>query len=211
MNAETIDTLEPAAGPSWGPTILGGVIGAAVGIIIHVAIETGGGMHWRPIEASWFAIVIGVLTGLGVRQMNKHHMERSYLRGAISGAIALGAIVLSTFLISIVMARFDALNKAKPAPAVAEAPKEGASEKGDIQAAATEPAAVLDERGAAGVVGGIGRVRQDKLNPWQFVFMAVGALAAYELGRGVDHSRRAEAAAPTIGGEPMPVATDPSH
>src|SRR4029079_11989735 len=103
--------------------VRGGLSGAGTCVVVHVIIETGGGMHWRPLEASWFAIVIGLLTGLGVRQMNKQHMERRYLRGAISGAIALGAIVLSTFLISIVMAKFDALSKNKNMVAGADASK----------------------------------------------------------------------------------------
>jgi hypothetical protein len=211
MQADTTTTtMDDAGRASLGPTILGAVIGAAVGIAVHLVIETGGFNHWQPKEASWFAIIIGLLTGVGVRQMNKHHMERSYLRGAVSGIIALAAIVLSTVLISKVMEHYDALSKNKPVAAKGE---DAADATADNNAAAeapkTDPEAAPAAAGPAGpAVGGVGRIRQDKLNPWQFVFMAVGALAAYELGRGVDHSRRTE----IVGaGEPMPVATDPSN
>jgi hypothetical protein len=207
MHADTTNTMDDAGRASLGPTILGGLIGAAVGIAVHVAIETGGGMRWQPREAAWFAIVIGLLTGLGVRQMNKHHMERSYLRGAVSAIIALAAIVLSTVLISKVMEHYDALSKNKQVAAKAPETNDAAKEDNAAEAPKTEPAAEPAATAPAGpMAGGVGRIRQDKLNPWQFVFMAVGALAAYELGRGVEHSRRAE-----VAGEPMPVATDPSN
>jgi hypothetical protein len=206
MHADAIDTMEPAPRASLGPTFLGGILGAAVGIGLHVVLETGI-LGTQPVEASWFAVVIGLLTGLGVRQANKHHMERSYLRGAISGFIALGAIVLSTFLISKVMASRDALSLKKP-PAVAQAAKGDAEEATDDDAASDEPVAQpVAERGAAGPATTIGRRGPEKLNPWQFVFLALGALVAYEFGRGVDHARRVPAAAP----EPVEPAHGPTN
>jgi hypothetical protein len=210
MPADATTTTDDAGRASLGPTIVGGVIGAAVGIAIHAFIETGAYANKWHFEAPWFAIIIGLLTGIGVRQMNKHHMGRSYLRGAISGAIALAAIVLSTLLISKVMERFDA-SKANAAVA-AKAPEtadEAPAGNGDEAPATVEAAPAPVATPAVGAVGGVGRIRQDKLNPWQFVFMAVGALAAYELGRGVEHSRRAQG--DVVAGEGMGVATDPSN
>jgi hypothetical protein len=208
MHADTIDTMEPAPKASVGPTLLGGIIGAAVGVGLHLVLETGI-LGTRPVEASWFAIVIGLLTGLGVRQANKHHMERSYLRGAISGFVALGAIVASTYLISQVMSKRDALSMNKPAAVAAAADKEDAAAKADGEAAATAEPAVqpaAEARGPA-ATGVIGRRGPEQLNPWQFVFMALGALVAYEFGRGIDHSRRIAVAEPV---EPMPTATNPA-
>ncbi len=218
MHADTIDSMDPAAKAGLGPTILGGIIGAAVGIIVHMIIETGGGMRWQSLEAPWFAIAIGLLTGIGVRQANNRHMGRSYLRGAVSGIIALAAIVLSTLLISKVMQRYDAVSKTTAAAATAanaETAKGGTAN--EPAAAATTDAgstAPVDPEAAPPAAsppaggGGVGRMRQDKLNPWQFLFMAVGVLAAYELGRGVDHTRREVALEP---GEPMTRGTDPSN
>ncbi|RIK72324.1 MAG: hypothetical protein DCC67_19430 [Planctomycetota bacterium] len=187
------------------PTLVGALIGAAVGVGLHLLIETGIA-GTRPYEAIWFAMVIGLITGFGVRLANKGHMGRSYARGAISGFVALGAIVLSTFLISTVMAKRDALAKSRPAAAAAQADAgKAAPTEGDAAAADAAPtpmeAAAGDRGGVAGVIGR----PNDKLNPWQFIFMAVGAFIAYELGRGVEHRRPAA----TAESEPVP-ATEPT-
>jgi hypothetical protein len=212
MQGDVVESLDPIERASLGPTLLGGIVGAAVGVAAHVALETG--ILGTPrYEAPWFAIVIGLLTGLGVRQANRHHMNRSYARGAISGVLALAAIVLSTYLISQVMSRRDALAEGRAAkgaaPAVGDAAAAG--DQGGAPAAAEaapeQPAAVVHPNGA---VGGIGRPRGDELNPWQFVFMALGALVAYEFGRGIDHSKRIDVALGEPGGAP-PLVTDPSN
>jgi hypothetical protein len=168
-----------------GPTLLGGLVGAAVGVGLHTVLETG--MLGKPIEASWFAIVIGLLTGLGVRQANRTHMERSYLRGAISGIIALAAIYGSTVLIAEIMKKRDRSLPTKPATVAAEVAEEtsdGAAEAGDVTVAETPP--VDAERTINPALGGgvVVNPRAGDLNPWQFVFMALGALVAYEFGRG---------------------------
>jgi hypothetical protein len=209
MHADAIDTMEPAPRAGLGPTLLGGIVGAAVGIGLHVVLETGI-LGTQPVEASWFAVIIGLLTGLGVRQANKHHMERSYVRGAISGFIALGAIVLSTILISKVMARRDALSIGKPVAAAVETKQEAEDEGDDAAAAPAEPVAQpVADRGAAGPASPLGRRGPEKMNPWQFVFLALGALVAYEFGRGADPAKRAAAAAPEPV-EPAPGATNPA-
>jgi hypothetical protein len=183
--------------------VVGGIIGAIIGIALHVVLETG--MLGTRVEASWFAVVIGVLTGLGVRQANRHHMERSYARGAVSGLIALAAIVASSFAIKEVMARKETQAKTGTVAAAAPANAEAEEEEPVAQA---EPAA-----GRLGPVGGVGKGRPSDFSPWSFVFMALGALVAYELGRGIDHSKRAEPVPgePGPAGEPMGRATDPSE
>lgn len=196
-----------------GPTLLGGVVGAAVGVGLHTLLETG--MLGKPVEASWFAIVIGLLTGLGVRQANRTHMERSYLRGAISGIIALAAIYGSTVLIAEIMKKRDLAVATKPAAAAtAEASEENGDEPSDVTATADaetptdEPAerSLNPALGDANVVG----ARAGDINPWQFVFMALGALVAYEFGRGAGAPKTAE---PTDATPPEGLgrATDPSE
>ena len=195
-----------------GPTLLGGVVGAAVGVALHTVLETG--MLGKPVEASWFAIVIGLLTGLGVRQANRTHMERSYLRGALAGLIALAAIYGSAEVIANVMKKRDQAMKSKPAAAADGAvEKEGDATTTDetTTAEAEAPAKEADRTINPALAGGVvGNPRAGDLNPWQFVFMALGALVAYELGRGVGAPKGGEPADATPP-EGLGRATDPSE
>lgn len=195
-----------------GPTLLGGIVGAAVGVGLHTVLETG--MLGKPIEASWFAIVIGLLTGLGVRQANRTHMERSYLRGALSGIIALAAIYGSTVVIAEVMKKRDQAMVMKTVTAAAETDEASdAAADGDDAAAveAETPAADADRTMNPALANGVvGNPRAGDLNPWQFVFMALGALVAYEFGRGVGAPKPAEPVDATPP-EGMGRATDPSE
>jgi hypothetical protein len=195
-----------------GPTLLGGIVGAAVGVGLHTLLETG--MLGKPIEASWFAIVIGLLTGLGVRQANRTHMERSYLRGAISGLIALAAIYGSTVVIAEVMKKRDQAVAVKPAAAAADDEDE-TSDAGEGDKAVTadaETSATGDERSMNPALAGgvVGNARAGDLNPWQFVFMALGALVAYEFGRGAGAPKGAQPVDATPP-EGIGRATDPSE
>jgi hypothetical protein len=195
-----------------GPTLLGGIVGAAVGVGLHTVLETG--MLGKPIEASWFAIVIGLLTGLGVRQANRTHMERSYLRGALSGLIALGAIYGSTVVIAEGAKRRDKAMVTKPAAAAGETDEasEDATDGDEATTAEAEtPAADADRTMNPALAGGVvGNPRAGDLNPWQFVFMALGALVAYEFGRGAGAPKPAEPV-DTTPQEGMGRATDPSE
>jgi hypothetical protein len=193
------------------PTLVGGVIGAAVGVGLQVVLEAG--LLGQRFEASWCAIVIGVLAGLGVRQANRHHMNRSYLRGAVSGLIALAAIVASSFAIKEVMLRSEVSPAGGRKLAAAKADAADATDDADNGAIAEAEAAeapVADAgRGAAGVGGSAPQRLASDLNPWQFIFMGLGGLFAYELGRGADPAKRREVAEvdrtePIVGG------TDPS-
>lgn len=195
-----------------GPTLLGGLVGATVGVALHTLLETG--MLGKPVEASWFAIVIGLLTGLGVRQANRTHMERSYLRGALSGLIALAAIYGSTAVIAEVMKKRDQAMKTKPVAVMDGAvEKEGDAAKTDetTTAEAETPAEEADRTINPALAGGVvGNPRAGDLNPWQFVFMALGTLVAYELGRGVGAPKVVEPV-DTTPPEEMGRATDPSE
>jgi hypothetical protein len=191
---------------------LGGLVGAAVGVGLHTLLETG--MLGKPIEASWFAIVIGLLTGLGVRQANRTHMERSYLRGALSGLIALAAIYGSTVVIAEVMKKRDQAMATKPTAAAGEADEasEDAADGDEATTAEAEtPAADAERTMNPALAGGVvGNPRAGDLNPWQFVFMALGALVAYEFGRGAGAPKPAEPV-DTTPPEGMGRATDPSE
>ena len=194
-----------------GPTLLGGIVGAVVGVALHTVLETG--MLGKPIEASWFAIIIGLLTGLGVRQANRTHMERSYLRGAISGVIALAAIYGSTAVIAVVMKNRDQAIASKPTASAdgAEDSADDADSDATTTAEAESPIEENDRSINPAFAGGVvGNPRAGDLNPWQFVFMALGTLVAYEFGRGVGAPKVVE---PTDSTPPegMGRATDPSE
>jgi hypothetical protein len=192
--------------------VVGGVIGAAVGVGLHAVLETS--VLKSPGGAAWFAIAIGLLTGLGVRMASGAHLDRSYVRGAISGLIALGAIVASSFVVREVMKRREVAVKSDVAPVAAKDAAADDAEAEDADAKADEePAEPTVAKGAASPVGaGIGapKAGATDMNPWHFVFMALGGLVAYELGRGVDHSKRVEAAAEEPA-EGLGRATDPSE
>lgn len=190
--------------------VVGGVIGAAVGVGLHAVLETS--VLKSPGGASWFAIAIGLLTGIGVRMATGPHPDRSYSRGAISGLIALAAIVASSFVVREVMKRREVAVKTGVVPAAAAEDAASDDAKGDAAKADDEPAELAAARDATSPVGGIGgapKAGATDLNPWQFVFMALGGLVAYELGRGVDHSKRVEVVDEP--GEGLGRATDPSE
>jgi hypothetical protein len=191
-----------------GPTLVGGIIGAAVGMGLHLLVEVTTG-H----EAPWFAIVIGLITGLGVHQANKSLAGRvSYLRGAVAAAIALAAIVGSTPLISMVARNRDA-SAAADADADDQADDDDAEADEDADAgdADAEEAPAEEERSVtAGATGDPGRLGRGPapFNVWQFVYMAVGTFIAYEFGRG---SAPKAAAPPSDQPSEPPVMTDPSN
>jgi hypothetical protein len=212
MQAENPGQAEKQGG--LASAIVGGVIGAAVGVGLHAVLETS--VLKVPGGASWFAIAIGLLTGIGVRMASGGHLERSYMRGAISGLIALGAIVASSFVIKEVMSRREVAVKSGVAPAAAakdaatdDAESDDADAKADEEPA-EEPAVAKDAAPPVGTGIGAPRARATDVSPWQFVFMALGGLVAYELGRGIDHSKRVE---PVVDepGEGLGRATDPSE
>lgn len=189
-------------------TLIGGIVGAVVGVAIHVALATG--MFGEPIEASWFAIITGLLTGLGVRQATKAGAGVSYARGAVAALIALAAIVLT----------FPAIQKTMTTMAKAPAPRpaqdaDDATETDDATDADKDAAAAEDEpaekaataTAPAVAVGGENKLpaMPNEFNTWQFLYMALGALLAYQFGRGSE----ARAYQPPAG--EAPVAMDPSN
>jgi hypothetical protein len=192
---------------SLGPTLVGGAIGAAVGMALHLIVEMATGF-----EAPWFAVVIGLLTGLGVHQANKSLAGRvSYLRGAVAAAIALLAIVGSTPLISLVASNKENVRNAATPINLRRSDDQAAAAPSDADAASQSPADIAasdrDLR-AAVVTGHPGEAPQSgDFNLWQFVCMAIGTFIAYEFGRGT--------ATPAPAASPMPqeppVMTDPSN
>lgn len=180
-----------------GQTIVGGIIGALVGLAANIGLELVTGS-----EMTWFPVVVGLLTGLGVRQLNSaaamHHA--SYLRGAIAGLIALAAIAGAPAVKGMVMKRGLDSDVAKPELKESDeaADEETADEGADD--AEVEEQEVPDRTPRT---GGRPEAAKGPLVPgepdvWQAVFMALGTFVAYEFARG---SGGAPASAPAGEGE----------
>jgi hypothetical protein len=193
------------------PTLVGGVIGAVVGLGLHLVVESSTGL-----EAPWFAIIIGLLTGLGVHQANKSLAGQvSYFRGALTAAIALAAIVGGTTLISQITARRQAQAAERVAKETSAAIAKAEDATGDATATNDTAAATTSDpetapRGRAASAGAstVREVRRaTPFNALEFIYIAVGTFIAYEFGRG---SGRKTAAAPREHAEPV-MMTDPSN
>jgi len=190
----------------FGPTLIGAVVGAAVGMGIQVALEMG--LLGRTIEAPWFAIVTGLLTGLGVRQANKSDMNHtSYARGAVAAIVALAAMLGSIYALHAALQMKDQADAKKSPPAKAAPVEAEADEAADEDAAEPADATPVVDRsapGKGGAAAGQMPARSD-MNPLQMGYMIVGALLAYQFARGAGPSAPAR--------EPVdePMMTDPSN
>lgn len=164
----------------FGPTIVGGLVGAAIGVALHLALEVFGG-----IEAPWFAIIIGLLTGLFVRKFDKSCAGHvSYVRGALAGLIAMGAIVGSSYLLLAVLANSARVAGAQVVTEESEAAGVQGSDGTAVEVAEVEEIAPVIPTRTRPARGG-GRIpRGSEFSIMQFAFIAVGIFIAYELGRG---------------------------
>jgi hypothetical protein len=164
-----------------GRAIIGAVIGAAIGIAVLVAVYLA-----LQIDSVWLALAVAVLTGLGVRMMVTTGGHASYLRGAITGAMALGAYLLGWYLVAM-LAQQNAAKASQPTPTARSAEADADEKADDNEAKGDEPADDADEAPKARPATGI--ARRDAPTPkmwsgWDFVLLCVSALIAYELGRG---------------------------
>lgn len=94
-----------------GPSLIGAVVGAVVGVAAQLGLESTIGT-----EVSWFALVIGVLTGFGARAMAGEAIRRTNLiRAGMTALIALGAIAGGSYAAS-EMARKKSMQAIESAP-----------------------------------------------------------------------------------------------
>lgn len=165
-----------------GKTLVGGIIGAAIAIAIYTVLKT-----QMLLDASWFPIVTGLLTGLGVRQAHKSLTNNvSYMRGAVAGIIAALAILGAEEVVKLVLTS-DTSKTIAQAPPVApeddEVDVEEAGEDADVEVDVVEPD--RDSRAAGPrAMGDRSNVKPTRDDMWPFIFMAVGIFLAYELARG---------------------------
>src|SRR5262245_12435410 len=164
-----------------GKSLVGAIIGAAVGIALLIAVT-----HFKQLDQTWLSIVVAILVGLGVRAMVSTTGHASYLRGALTGILALAAYFGGMQLYS-QLAQRGILAKKLPAPPVAAPEVEGegaATTEAEVDgvpvpvepvadaAPAARPQLVDMQKGGPAQPG----------SPWDYVWLTVAALIAYELG-----------------------------
>jgi len=181
-----------------GRTLAGAVIGAAIGLGLHLAFGA-----VAKTEAVWFAIIVGALTGLGVRQAHRSLAGNvNYARGAVAAIIALVAIFASLYFVRVVIAKVTSkvnlterppVEEPVPAPAGTETAEEPAGEGTVAGTEGEEPAG----EATVGEVADRPRATRPKLsvsvdnkleapafNVWDFLCIGLGVFLAYEFARG---------------------------
>lgn len=170
--------------------LLGAVVGGAVGIgVLIAAYFLFGADHMA------LAVVVAILTGLGVRMCVATKGHASYARGAVTALLALIAFMGGKFLVAELASRqatvsvIDAPKKPTPPPQASDASGQeaGAEETADDSAGAEEQ--MLRDRSRAGQSPAFGDIPRgprlnDALSTGDFLWLFAAALIAYELGRG---------------------------
>jgi hypothetical protein len=162
-----------------GKALVGALIGGALGIGLLIAAHT-----FFQMDGWWLAILVALLVGLGVRLMVATKGHASYVRGALTGVVALAAFVLGMQLVAQVAISRANAERTKAPVAVAEE----TAEKTDATDA-TATGKVAEERPVmerpAIDPGAMRRAPAPRAaNTMDFIWLAVAALLAYELGRG---------------------------
>lgn len=84
-------------------TLAGAIIGAAVGLGLHLIVGA-----ITKSESAWFAIAVGACTGLGVLlAVRGPNRGVSYLRGAVSALVGLAAILGALSVVRLVIAQTE--------------------------------------------------------------------------------------------------------
>ena len=163
----------------FGKTLVGAIIGAALGIGLLIAVYLAAG-----IDKMWMAIPVAILTGLGVRMMAAKHGNASYLRGAITVVLAMAAYLGGLAVTRAVAThRKDTVAKVPPSAAAAEPGEKAADGEKEDPAAAT-PVQSMEAPLAKPDLTAHRSSMPQQFSPLDFLSLAVAALIAYELGRG---------------------------
>jgi len=171
-----------------GKALVGAIIGAAVGIGMLIAVYL-----TLKIDKFWLAIPFAIITGLGVRMLVTAG-HASYVRGVLTMLLAMAAYFVGlTVVAKVATARANKV-ALKPAITVEETAETDTTD-GETTKEETPPPAppvalprnteAPTMRSAAPGPG----------SPWDIIWLAVAALAAYELGRGSSSAMAATAPA----------------
>jgi len=167
-----------------GKSLVGGIIGAALGIGLLVAIYLLFGL-----DHVGLAVPVAILTGLGVRTMVSTSGHASYARGAITGLLALAAYVGGWYLVADLATRRAKAAPKPPTPNVAAADSPDAGETSDAPVVEAPP---VQERAPVRANPSGAATRKAVApgqNPMDYIWLGIAALVAYELGRGTAAKR----------------------
>lgn len=162
----------------FGKSLLGGIIGAAVGIGLLLVVY-----RVFNIDGFWLAIPLAIVTGLGVRMAVRTTGHASYLRGAITAILALAGF-MGWFLLAAGMTKASA-NARGPRPDVAEqesADPAASDAKEEAAPAETPPGPVGPVRDLSGTRRPM--APKGTMSTWDMICLGIAALVAYEMGRG---------------------------
>jgi hypothetical protein len=175
-----------------GKSLVGALVGGAVGIAALIGIHMLTG--W---DKAWLAILVAIITGVGVRWAANTTGHASYARGALTALIAILAF-LAWYPIQAQLTVRGALAKSiLPNRAAVEANAADADETSEPadtadadEAAETVAAPAADEpaqqvgEGPNVAPGALARPRAQQFSTWDFLWLCIAGLIAYELGRG---------------------------
>jgi hypothetical protein len=193
-----------------GKTLVGAVIGGLVGAAVCVAITKFTG--W---DKMWLAILVALLTGIGVRLLVDTRGHASYARGALTAILAVGAYFLSFWASTLITTKGAAAREINAQAGVRQPADEAADDAadgdaaddaadgeaaeaadGDTEDAGDEaadddvPAAPATTRQRSDPAAGVLRPqRPPERSPWEYIALGVAALIAYQLGRGSEGPR----------------------
>jgi hypothetical protein len=188
--------------------LLGAVVGGAVGIgVLIAAYFLFGADHMA------LAVVVAILTGLGVRMCVATKGHASYARGALTALLALIAFMGGKFLVAEIASRQATVSVVSAPKNPAPPPQAMDAREPDQDAESTDNSAAIAEQmqrdpALAGRAPAFGEVPRgprlnDSLSTGDFLWLFAAALIAYELGRGSGMAPPAVAATP----EPTPTPT----
>jgi len=160
-----------------GKALIGAIVGAALGVGLLIAV-------YLLFQIDHVALAIGValLTGLGVRTLVSTSGHASYTRGALTGILAMAAYVGGWFLVAEV-AKARAAAAPQRAPVAIANVDEGKADKTAAEAGEAPPELPKQlDRAPSGAA--MPKAVTPGQNPLDYVWLAIAALVAYELGRG---------------------------
>ncbi len=164
--------------------LIGGVIGAAVAATVWLGLE-----FYLKQEFGWLACFVGVVTGLCVHKAAGANASGSYARGALAVAIALGAIVFGRQAYAKVMQVVVNQDKAAVVADVdTDASRAGEDDSEDVSEE-TDALLFPEMEIESSVLGDQNLPLEKRFTEMDTVWMCVGALAAYVIGKGRDQVR----------------------
>ncbi len=158
-------------------TLIGGIVGLALGSILLAVLMSQG------IQSYWPILPVGLIAGLTVRSFakNKHG---GYAGGGLAAIATLLALLTGPLLAQKIIANQAPKTPANRPAAVAQAGEPGDEADAPAEAVATqEPLAVPASDEVSTALRYRAQMKQ-KFPVWDAICLAIGCLIAYEVGKG---------------------------